>query len=137
MLNCVNLMGRLTREPELKYTPAGKAVVSFKLAVDRSYQKQGEERKADFPNCVAWGKTAEFVANYFGKGQMMALTGRIETRSWEADGKTNYATEVIAEEVYFADSKKSESAAPKAPAQTAPVQPAEDFTETEDDDLPF
>lgn len=137
MLNCVNLMGRLTREPELKYTPAGKAVVSFKLAVDRSYQKQGEERQADFINCVVWGKTAEFVANYFTKGQMMALSGRIETRSWDDNGVKRYATEVIAEEVYFADSKKSDSATPKAPAQTAPVQPAEDFTETEDDDLPF
>ena len=139
MLNKVVLMGRLTKEPDLKYTPAGTAIVSFKLAVDRRFQKQGEERKADFPNCVVWGKTAEFVANYFTKGQMMALTGRIETRSWEDnEGTKRYATEVIAEEVYFADSKKSESAAPKAPAQTAPAQPAEDFKETEDDDdLPF
>lgn len=132
-MNKVNLLGRLVKEPEMRYTQSGTAVVSFTLAVDRRFQKQGEERQADFPNCVAWGKTAEFVANYFNKGQMMALSGRIETRSWEVDGKTHYATEVIADEVYFADSKKSDSAAPKAPAQ-----PKADFEEVENDEsLPF
>ena len=138
-MNKVNLLGRVCKDVELRYTTSGTAVASFTLAVDRRFQKQGEERQADFINCVAWGKTAEFVANYFTKGQMMALSGRIETRSWEDnEGVKRYATEVIAEEVYFADSKKSEGAASKAPAQTAPAQPAEDFEETEDDgDLPF
>ena len=138
-MNKAILLGRLVKDPELRYTQSGTAVATFTLAVDRRFQKQGEERQADFINCVAWQKTAEFVANYFTKGKLMALSGSIQVRTWEDDGgHKRYATEVIAEEVYFADGKKSESAAPKAPAQTAPAQPAEDFKETEDDDdLPF
>lgn len=135
-MNKVNLLGRLVKDPELKYTQSGTAVVSFTMAVDRRFQKQGEERQADFINCVAWQKTAEFVANYFTKGQLMALSGRIETRTWDdAEGVKRYATEVIAEDVYFAESKKnSESATSKAPAQ-----PKADFEEVpeKDDDLPF
>lgn len=132
-MNKVNLLGRLVKEPELRYTTSGTAVVSFTLAVDRRFQKQGEERQADFINCIVWNKTAEFVANYFTKGQMMALSGRIETRTWEDnEGHKRYATEVIAEEVYFAESKKTESAAPKAPAQ-----PKADFNEFDDEDCPF
>lgn len=112
-MNKVNLLGRVCKDVELRYTTSGTAVATFTLAVDRRFQKQGEERQADFINCVVWGKTAEFVANYFGKGQMMALSGRIETRTWEDnEGIKRYATEVIAEEVYFADSKKNDSAAP-------------------------
>lgn len=132
-MNKVNLLGRVCKDVELRYTTSGTAVASFTLAVDRRFQKQGEERQADFINCVVWGKTAEFVANYFTKGQMMALSGRIETRSWEDnEGVKRYATEVIAEEVYFADSKKNDSAAPKAPAQ-----PKADFADIDDEDCPF
>ena len=106
------------------------------MAVDRRFQKQGEERQADFIKCIVFNKTAEFVANYFAKGQMMALSGSIQTRTWEDnEGKKRYETEVIADEVYFAESKKSqESATPKAPAQ--PKADFEEVPET-DDDLPF
>ena len=118
-MNKAILLGRLVKDPELRYATSGTAVATFTLAVDRRFQKQGEERQADFINCVAWQKTAEFVANYFTKGQMMALSGSIQVRTWEDnDGHKRYATEVIAEDVYFAESKKSsESATPKAPAQ--------------------
>ncbi len=134
-MNKAILLGRLVNDPELRYTTTGTAVVSFTLAVDRRFQKQGEERQADFIKCIAWQKTAEFVANYFTKGQMMALSGSIQTRSWEdSEGVKRYATEVVADDVEFAESKKkSESATPKAPAQ-----PKADFEETEDNgDLPF
>ena len=138
MLNKVVLMGRLTKEPELKYTPSGTAVASFTLAVDRRFQKNGEERQTDFLSIVAWGNTAEFVAKYFTKGQLIALCGRIETRNWEDnDGAKHYVTEVVADEVYFVESKKAqESVTPKAPEK--PAQPTADFEEAEkDDDLPF
>lgn len=134
-MNKAILLGRLVKEPELRYTTSGTAVATFTLAVDRRFQKQGEERQADFINCVAWQKTAEFVANYFTKGQMMALSGSIQVRTWEDnDGHKRYATEVIADDVEFAESKKSsENATPKAPAQ-----PKADFEEVEhDDSLPF
>ena len=135
-MNKAILLGRLVKDPELRYTASGTAVATFTLAVDRRFQKQGEERQADFINCVAWQKTAEFVANYFTKGQMMALSGSIQVRTWEDnDGHKRYATEVIADDVEFAESKKSsESATPKAPAQ-----PKADFEEVPeaDGDLPF
>ena len=133
-MNKVALLGRMVKEPELRYTPSGTAVVSFTLAVDRRFQKQGEERQADFINCIAWQKTAEFVANYFTKGQLMALSGSIQVRTWDDnEGHKRYATEVIADEVYFAESKKAEGAAPQKPAM-----PSADFEEVQDsDDLPF
>ena len=106
-MNKVVLVGRLTKDPELRSTQSGTAVASFTVACDRRFQKEGEERQADFINCVAWGSTAEFVSRYFAKGQRMALSGRIETRSWQDDkGNKRYATEVIAEDVEFAQSKK-------------------------------
>lgn len=103
-------MGRLTRDPELKYSTNNTAVCRFSIAVDRRFQKPGEERQADFINCVAFGKTAEFCSKYFTKGNRIALVGSIQTRSWDdAEGKKHYATDVIAEEVHFADSKKADS----------------------------
>lgn len=108
-MNKVVLMGRMVRDPELKYTPSNVAVVSFTIAVDRRFVKQGEERQADFINVVAWRNTAEFVAKYFGKGQMIALGGSIQTRTWQdTNGNNRYATEVIAEDVYFAGEKKNQ-----------------------------
>lgn len=126
MLNKVILMGRLTRDPELRSTPQGVSTCSFSLAVERNF-KNGEERKADFINCVAWRSTAEFISKYFNKGNMVALEGSIQTRSWsDNEGKTRYATEVIVSQVYFAESKKDEaSPMPEIPPMG------------EDDDLPF
>lgn len=113
MLNKVILMGRLTRDPEVRVAPTNNLTVcSFSLAVDRGYTKPGEERKADFINITAFGKTGEFCKNYFKKGQLVAVTGRIQTRSWDdAEGKKHYATDVIVEEAHFAESKKQDNSA--------------------------
>lgn len=106
-MNTVIMMGRLTKDPEIRFTATGMQVASFTLAVNRRFAK--EEPKADFFNITAWNKTAEFVGKYFTKGQQVAVVGRIENRSWEDNaGVKRYATDVIAEEVYFADSKKEE-----------------------------
>ena len=107
MLNKVILMGRFTRDPELRSTPQGISTCSFSIAVDRNFVRPGEERKADFINCVAWRQTAEFISKYFKKGSMVALEGSIQTRSWDDnEGKKRYATEVIVNQVYFAESKR-------------------------------
>ncbi len=105
MLNKVNLMGRLTRDPELRYTASNIPVVNFTLAVNRRF-KQGDERQADFIGCIAWNKTAEFVNKYFRKGQQVVVSGRLQSRTWEDnEGRRHYATEVVAEETYFAEPK--------------------------------
>ncbi len=107
MLNKVILMGRFTRDPELRSTPQGISTCSFSIAVDRNFVRPGEERKADFINCVAWRQTAEFISKYFKKGNMVALEGSIQTRSWDdQDGKKRYATDVVVSQVYFAESKR-------------------------------
>ena len=112
MLNKVILMGRFTRDPELRSTPQGVSTCSFSIAVDRNFARQGEERKADFINCVAWRQTAEFISKYFKKGSMVALEGSIQTRSWDDnEGKKRYATEVIVSQVYFAESKRDSQGA--------------------------
>lgn len=107
-MNKVILMGRLTRDPEVRYTQTSNTLVaSFSLAVNRRFARQGEERQADFINVVAWNKTGEFVSKYFKKGQQVAVVGRLQTRTWDDDqGQKHYVTEVIAEETYFADSKR-------------------------------
>lgn len=131
-MNKAILMGRLTRDPEIRYTTTNNTMVaSFGLAVNRRFARQGEERQADFINIVAWSKTAEFVSKYFKKGQQVGVIGRIETRNFDdKDGKKVYVTEVIAEEVYFADSKKEDNT-------NAPFENTQDFTPVTDDDLPF
>lgn len=102
MLNKVILMGRLTRNPELKYTPSNVAVCSFSIAIDRRYAKPGEQRETDFINIVAWRNTAEFISKYFTKGQMINVCGSLQTREWnDAQGQKRYATEVIVDEVNF------------------------------------
>ena len=130
-MNKVILMGRLVRDPEVRYTTTNNtAVATFQLAVNRRFAKQGEERKADFLQVVAWDKTAEFVVKYFKKGQQVSVVGRIETRNYDdKDGKKVYVTEVIAEEVYFAGDKKEDN----GPFE----QKAQDFNQVTDDDLPF
>lgn len=106
-MNCVNLIGRLTKDPDIKYTQTNNTVIAnFTLAVNRRFAKEGQPT-ADFINIVAWGKTGEFCSKYFQKGMQVAIQGRIQTRNWEDDqGQKHYATEVIAEQCFFADSKK-------------------------------
>ena len=104
-MNKVELLGRLTKDPEIRYTQNNTPVASFSLAVNRRFAKEGEQQ-ADFINIVAWNKTAEFCGKYFKKGSQIALAGRIQTRTYEDNGTKKYITEVVAEEVYFADSKK-------------------------------
>lgn len=106
-MNCVNLIGRLTKDPDIKYTQTNNtAIANFTLAVNRRFTKEGQPT-ADFINIVAWGKTGEFCSKYFKKGMQVAIQGRIQTRNWEDDqGQKHYATEVIAEQCFFADSKR-------------------------------
>ncbi len=142
-MNKVVLMGRLTRDPEVRYTSNNNTLVaSFSLAVNRRFARQGEERQADFINIVAWDKTGEFCSKYFKKGQQVGVIGRIQTRNYDdKDGKKVYVTEVIAEEAYFADTRRDGEASPFGgnatgatfDANTAP----NDFTQVTDDDLPF
>ena len=160
MLNHITIMGRLTRDPELRRTGSGIAVASFSLAVDRDYSpKDGGERETDFIDCVAWRQTGEFVSKYFTKGRMAVVSGRLQIRSWtDKEGNKRRTAEVVADNVYFGDSKRDDQggssysgnsygnygnygSAPAAPAYAAPVAPApaSDFSMIEDDDsqLPF
>ena len=142
MFNKAILMGRLTRDPETSTSTSGVVVTRFTLAVDRRFQKQGEERQADFINIVTFNKTAEFVKKYFIKGQLALVSGSIQTRSWDGqDGQKKYATEVIAEEVNFVGSKKDNPAAQGAGADVESAQKPvskDDFMPLDDDDsLPF
>lgn len=106
-LNHIDIMGRLTRDPELRYTAQGTPVTSFTLAVDRDYQSGGNERQTDFIDCVAWRQTAEFVSKYFSKGSMAIVTGRLHIRDWEdKNGGKRRSAEVMADSVYFGESKK-------------------------------
>lgn len=149
MLNIVALMGRLTAEPELRHTPNGVATCTFSIAVDRSFVRTGEERKADFINIVAWRQTAEFVCKYFHKGNMIAVDGSIQTRNYEdKNGNKRTAFEVIASNLHFAESKGAASSAtqdyqrPAVAASAAPpafaIGSDDDFaTLDNDEDLPF
>ena len=140
-MNKVILMGRLVKDPELKYTPSNNAVVSFTIAVDRRFVKQGEERQADFINIVAWRTTAEFVAKWFTKGKLISLVGSIQTRTWEDnEGTKRYATEVVADEVYFAgDKDKTTTHTDGFTAIENAIKESNDneFVFVEDADLPF
>ena len=109
MINRVVLVGRLTRDPDLRYTPNGNAVVSFTLAVNRTFKNSQGEQEADFINCQAWRTTAENVAQYLRKGSLAGIEGRIQTRSYENDeGRRVYVTEVIADSVQFLEPKKQD-----------------------------
>ena len=108
-MNKAILMGRLTKDPELRTTSNNTSVTSFTVAVDRRFKNARGEREADFINCVAWRQTAEFVTRYFRKGSRIALVGTIQTRYWDdADGKRNFMTEVVTDEVYFAENKRDD-----------------------------
>lgn len=135
MLNHIVLMGRLTRDPELRRTGSGVAVASFTLAVDRDFKSQNGEKECDFIDIVAWRSTGEFVSKYFTKGSMAVVSGRLQVRKWQnKEGKNRYSTEVIADNVYFGNSKSSEKE-----SGNAPTAPAQELTELEDEDsdLPF
>ena len=150
MLNHITIMGRLTRDPELRRTGSGIAVASFTLAVDRDFGgRDGGERETDFIDCVAWRQTGEFVSKYFTKGRMAVVSGRLQIRNWtDKDGNKRRTAEVVADNVYFGDSRRdgdigSAYSAPAAPAfggYSAPASsPASDFAMLDDDDaqLPF
>ena len=110
MLNRVILMGRLVSDPELKTTGTGISVTSFRIAVDRNYVKQGEERKADFFDIVCWRNQAEFVCRYFGKGSLIAIEGQLQSRTYQAkDGSNRYVVEVVADNVSFTGERRDNS----------------------------
>lgn len=133
MLNNVVLMGRLTANPEVKHTANDVAVTSFTLAVDRSYVKAGENRQTDFIDVVAWRKTAEFVHKHFFKGQLVAVQGTLQARNYtDKEGNKRKIYEVVADNVYFAESKKDKS---NDPIVSVPNDDFEDIIS--DDDLPF
>ena len=151
MLNHIVLMGRLTRDPELRRTGSGIAVASFRLAVDRDFApKDGGEKETDFIDVVAWRSTAEFVSRFFTKGRMAVVSGRLQMRNWtDKEGNKRTTAEVVADNVYFGDSKRDGAApAPQggfdqsyAPAPTtfSGAARTSDFSMLEDDDneLPF
>jgi len=142
-MNKVILMGRLTRDPEVRYTQTSNTLVaSFSLAVNRRFVRQGEERQADFINIVAWGKQGEFCSKYFKKGQQVGIIGRIQTRTWDDDkGQRHYVTEVVAEEAYFADSKRDGAGDGSSSFENTfgadMAQNTSEFELTPSDDLPF
>lgn len=114
MLNHITIMGRLTRDPELRYTGNQIPVCSFTLAVDRDYSSDGGERQTDFIDCVAWRSSAEFVSKYFSKGSMAVVAGRLEIRDWiDRDGNKRRNAEVNAEHVYFGESRDSRRTEPQ------------------------
>lgn len=134
MLNRIIVMGRLTRDPELRRTNSGIAVASFTVAVDRDFKSQSGDKETDFIDIVAWRNTAEFVSKYFSKGRMAVVEGRLQLRDWtDKEGNKRRAAEIVADNVYFGDSKRDGGDNPGyAPA------PSGGFTEIEDDgDLPF
>ena len=154
MLNRIILMGRLTRDPELRRTGSGTAVTSFSLAVDRDFKSQSGEKETDFIDVVAWRSTAEFVSKYFSKGRMAVVEGRLQIRDWtDRDGGKRRSAEVVADNVYFGDSKRDSAgdygappaygapASYGAPAagRGAPAGGMSDFAEIgeEDGELPF
>lgn len=153
MLNKIVLMGRLVSDPELKTTPSGISVTSFRIAVDRNYVKAGTERQTDFIDIVAWRQTAEFVCRYFVKGQLIALDGSLQTRSYQdKNGNNRWVAEVVADNIYFTGDRRESNHNSYNSGYTAPVPQeapqqtpaaytsgtADDFEEMPlDDDLPF
>ena len=137
MLNHITIMGRLTRDPELRRTQSGTAVASFSLALDRDVKNQDGSRSADFIDCVAWRGTAELVSKYFSKGRMVGVSGRLQIRDWtDKDGGKRWSAEVVAENVYFADSRKDDES---QPVYSTPPSSGRDFAEIseEDGECPF
>ncbi len=141
MLNHITIMGRLTRDPELRRTGSGTAVASFAIACDRDIaSKETGERETDFIECVAWKGTGEFVEKYFKKGSMAVVSGRLQMRDWtDKDGNKRRSAEIVATSVYFGDSKKEEPASQYTGFVKTPAVPANDFSQLDgpDEQLPF
>ena len=150
MLNRIVLMGRLTRDPELRRTQSGTAVTSFSIACDRDFKSQSGEKETDFIDIVAWRGTAEFVRKYFTKGRMAIVEGRLQIRDWtDNNGSKRRSAEVIADNIYFGDSKRDSApsdygapppyGAPSGRGTPAPMESRSDFAEIgeEDGELPF
>ena len=132
MLNRIIVMGRITRDPELRRTNSGTAVASFTVAVDRDFKSQSGEKETDFIDVVAWRNTAEFVSKYFSKGRMAVVEGRLQLRDWtDKNGNKRRSAEIVADSVYFGDSKRDGGDATQS-------EPQGGFSEVEDDgDLPY
>ena len=146
MLNVVAIMGRLVADPELRTTQSGTNVCSFRIACDRNFARQGEQRQADFIDIVAWRQQAEFVSKYFTKGRMAVVEGRLQIRDWkDKDGNNRRSAEVVADNIYFGDSKRDSQSggdyAPPAygsPAESYTAPASGGFAEIEEDgELPF
>ena len=144
-MNSVSLIGRLTRDPEVRYGQSSQtAVARFSIAIDRGRDRDGNDRGADFPNIVCFGKTAELVEKYLGKGRLVGITGRLQTGSYEKDGRKVYTTEVLADRVEFLDRGEraeggqsySQGGAPAPASEPMPSVP-EGFAQMTDDDFPF
>lgn len=135
MLNHISLMGRMVKNPELRYTPQNTPVASFTLAVERDYQPGGTERQTDFIDCVAWRKTAEFVSKHFQKGSLVAVSGRLQIRDWtDRDGGKRRSAEVAVDNIYFAERKQTQPA--ESPVDVSPPSLAE-LSPDEGGELPF
>lgn len=141
MLNKAILVGRLTRDPELKSTTSGISVLNFTVAITRRFKDANGERQSDFISCVAFRQTAEFISNYFKKGNMISIDGTIQTRTWDDnDGKRHYVTEVLVNDAGFIESKKDSEASAGTSGRSEgalPEMPAEFGADVVDDDLPF
>lgn len=140
MLNRVTIMGRMAADPELRHSQSGTAVANFRLAVDRDFKdKQTGERATDWLDVIAWGTTGEFVCRYLGKGRMAVVDGRLQVRDWtDKNGNNRHSVEIVADHVYFGDSKKDGNQNTGYQTKNEPVQQKfEDLSGTPDDDLPF
>lgn len=140
MLNHITIMGRLTRDPELRRTASGVAVASFTVAVDRDFTEKGKEKETDFIECVAWRQTGEFVSKHFTKGKMIVVSGRLQIRKWnDKDGNKRSTAEVVADNVYFGEGRTSENSTAVPNSYAKPQAPASDYGLLDDDDaqLPF
>ena len=138
MLNHIVIMGRLTRDPELRRTGSGVAVASFTLAVDRDFTGKDGEKETDFIDCVAWRATGEFVGKYFTKGRMACVSGSLQLRDWtDKDGNKRRSAEVIANNVYFADSKTAAENGGNRTTAPAPAAGSFDEIDGDDEELPF
>ena len=137
-MNRTILVGRLTKDPELRYTPSGVATASFTIAVNRPFKNQAGENEADFINCVVWRKPAENVANFLKKGSLAGVDGRIQTRNYEGqDGKRVYVTEVVAESVQFLEPKNSQGNQQRQPQPNASDDPFTGSIPLDDSEMPF
>lgn len=133
MLNHIVLMGRLTKDPELRYTPSNVAVASFTLACDRDFKNDSGDRETDFVEITAWRNTAEFAAKHFSKGRVAVVSGRLQIRNWtDKEGNKRRTAEVVAENIYFGDSKKDGAATSTVPSASYPA-----MDDSDDETLPF